>query len=184
MVSGVPFSSRTVLFLTKETDAKERERDFLVIGFTSTDPKDLARRWAELPRSKEFRHMPAARKPHGQVWVHWEQAYRWLQPYINVGVGSLIQRTVLPDAEEIQANLTDAYLTLKIKYAGLAVTHEGPLPAGVLGVPLMAAMSLEEDRSGGSDLARERQACRQLKVLHHHAKLFKKDLGRWPAEVT
>jgi hypothetical protein len=48
----------------------------------------------------------------------------------------------------------------------------------------LVGVSFAPDESGASDLARERLASQRLKVLYHHAKLFKKDVGRWPAEVA
>ena len=42
-----PLSMRTVLFTTRETDAKDRDRDFLVLAQTSTSPEQLVRRWIE-----------------------------------------------------------------------------------------------------------------------------------------
>ena len=55
---------------------------------------------------------------------------------------------------------------------------------GVLVAPAMITASTALDASGDTDLARERIASRRLRVLYHHCKLFKKDLGRWPAEIA
>jgi len=66
----------------------------------------------------------------------------------------------------------------------LTVSHAGPMPLGAVFVPPMATLAAAPDDFGGSDLARERLAVQRLDVLYHHSKLFRKDLGRWPAEVA
>jgi hypothetical protein len=180
----MPLSYRPVVFLTQETDAGGRQRDFLIVAMTSTTPEDLVRRWLDLPRPADRRFLPSVKRPHGEAWVNWRQLYRWVVPYLNVGLSGVAFGALLPDADEIGENLTDASVTLHISYGGLSVAHEGPVPAGVLAVPVLFSLATTEDRSGGSNLARERQASRQLQVLYHHAKLFQKDQGRWPAEVA
>ncbi|UCG16300.1 MAG: hypothetical protein JSV19_13500 [Phycisphaerales bacterium] len=181
---ATPASLRAVLFVKKETDAKGRERSFLVIGRTSTSPEELVERWVGIPRRPDRRFLPSVRKTRGQVWVNWRQLYRWLSPWANIGLSTLASSTLLPDVDTIASRLTDASVTVKMRYAGLTVEHHGPVPGGVIVVPALLAVATAEGPSGASDLARERDAARKLKVLHHHAKLFRKDLGRWPAEVA
>ncbi|MCP4592894.1 MAG: hypothetical protein GY842_19330 [bacterium] len=180
--SIMPFVNRPVLFITKEVDAKGRERDFLVVGMTTSSPKRLVRRWVESPRPKERRYLPDARKPHGEVWINWQQAYRLIQPYVNLSLAVISRDLLLPRMKDLQGRLTDAALVVKVRYSGIEATHRGPIPAGVIALPTLFGLATTETR--GTDLARERSACRTLKVFHHHAELFKKDLGRWPAELA
>ncbi|MCK4659427.1 MAG: hypothetical protein KAV82_07885, partial [Phycisphaerae bacterium] len=179
----MPWVMRPVLFVTTETDARDRERDFLVLAFTTTSPKNLVRRWIEMPRPKDRRFLPEKRKVHGQMWVNWEQTYKWIQPYLNLSLSIVSRDLLLPSAKEMSDKLTDASLTMKVRYEGVRVSHRGPIPAGVVAVPTLLGIASEME-SRGSDLARERSACRRLKVFYHHAKLFERDMGRWPAELA
>jgi len=129
-------------------------------------------------------YLPSRRKTNGQLWVHWQQVYRWLHPYLNVALSASSVDTLLPYPDEIESKLTSALLTAKVSYTGMTLTHTGPMPLGIVTVPGMVMTATGTDESGGSDLSRERLACRHLRVLYHHAKLFKKDHGRWPAEVA
>ena len=180
----MPLVMRPVLFTTTEVDARERERDFLVLGWTSTSPEALVRRWLDLPRSEGKRHLPTKRKTNSQLWVNWRQVYKWVSPYVNVPWGSLTGDALLPHVEEVASSMTDALITARTRYAGLSVSHTGPIPVGTLVVPALVSASTAADVGSGSDLARERLACQRLKVLYHHAKLFREDMGRWPAEVA
>ncbi len=182
MGGGMAFSMRTVLFLTTETDAGGQQRNILVIGSTSTSPDGLVKRWLNFPRHQARRFLPAESGTRGQAWVNWRQVYRHVVPYLNVTISSVTRSDLLPGADEVSTHLTDGMFTAQMQYAGMAIRHEGPIPAGTLVVPALAVVSLMEE-SGGTDLARERDAARKLKVLHHHARLFRKDVGRWPAEV-
>jgi hypothetical protein len=179
----MPLTMRPVLFTNSEVDAKDRERSFMVLGFTSTSPERLVRRWLDLPRSKDRRYLPEKRKTNGQLWVNWDVLYRWVSPYVNVPIGAVATVLPLPAADEVKSDMTDAIVTAKLSYQGLKLSHTGPVPIGALVVPALVGASTSIEDSGDSDLARERSACRRLKVLYHHAKLFKKDIGRWPAEV-
>ncbi|MFH0980673.1 MAG: hypothetical protein V2A79_03930 [Planctomycetota bacterium] len=180
----VPAVMRPVLFVAKEIDAKDREREFLVLGLTSTSPERLVRRWIEMPRAKARRFLPTESKTDGQMWINWRQAYRWIQPYLNVALSAVSRDLLLPRAKDMADGLTDASFTLDVKYGGLSVAHRGPMPVGVLAVPVLFGIATSLDETSGSDLARERLACRRLKVIYHHARLFKQDLGRWPAELA
>lgn len=180
----MPLSLRPVLTVVKELDARERERDILLLAWTSTAPEDLVRRWLDLPRGQDRRFLPSSTKTSGQAWLNWLAFYKWVSPYLNVGLSGLGVETLLPEAEAIRADLTDAEVTAKLKYSGLALSHRGPLPAGAVLLPALVGASLVPDESGGSDLARERLACERLRVLYHHCKLFQKDRQRWPAELA
>lgn len=180
-----PLSMRTVLFVTRETDARDRDRDFLVLAQTSTSPEQLVRRWIDFPRGGErLRYLPSAKRTYGQAWVNWKQLYAWVHPWINVGLSATVRSGLLPSAESMVDDLTDAWATVKVQYSGLVVSHQGPIPSGLLAIPILMGMSMQMDESGGSDLARERLACRRLRVLFHHCALFKEDLHRWPAELA
>ena len=180
----VPFAMRPVLFTTTERDAKGKSRDMICVAWTTTSPSDLARRWLDLPRRDALHYLPDARKTSGQAWVHWRKLYDWIHPYLNIAISVRSMDALLPPTEEVKADLTDALLTVRVSYSGLTVDHTGPAPMGVLAVPSMLAASVTEQDAGESDLARERLASRRLKVLYHHCKLFKKDIGRWPATVA
>ena len=180
----MPLVMRPVIFATRELDARDRERDYLVVAWTSTGPEDFVRRWLDLPRGADKLYLPQKRRTNGQIWINWKQAYRWLVPYVNLALSAVVRDTLMPSADDVAAGMTDGWVTVKATYGGLRVSYRGPLPTGVIVVPAMLAVSLAEDESAGSDLARERAACRRLRVLYHHCKLFKKDMGRWPAEIA
>jgi len=173
-----------VMFTTKETDAKGKDRDVLVLAWTSTSPENLVRRWVDFPRGKDRRCHPSGGKTDGQLWLHWRQLYRWVHPYVDVALSAASVDALLPSAEAVKSSLSDATVSANLKYAGLTVAHRGPIPLGALAVPAMLGVALAEDDGGGSDLARERLASRRLRVLYHHCKHFHKDLGRWPAEIA
>ena len=61
---------------------------------------------------------------------------------------------------------------------------QGPLPLGAAYVPAVTAASAFGDAGPRLRGARELVACRNLRVLYHHSKLFKKDYGRWPSTVA
>jgi hypothetical protein len=182
----MPLVMRPVVFTANEIDARGNERDFVVLAWTSTSPERFVRRWLDLPRTKDRRrrYLPQKRKTDGQVWINWRQLYKWFSPYVNAPMGTLVGEVPLPSPEDVESSMTDALATAKLGYNGLTVKHTGPVPLGAVLVPTLVSSSLSPDKSGGSDLARERLACQRLKVFYHHSKLFKKDVGRWPAEVA
>ena len=155
-----------------------------MVALTSTSPSRLAARWLDLPRSGKARRLPSVRKANGQLWINWDVAFRTISPYVNAGWGAVTGRPLLSLSRDVAAQLADALVTAKAGYAGLSLEHQGPVPVGALLVPTLVGMALEPDERGGSDVARERLACQRLKVLHHHAKLFRADIGRWPAELS
>jgi hypothetical protein len=180
----MPLVMRPVLFVADEKDAKDRERSFLVIGWTSTSPERFVERWLQFPRSDKRKLLPTKAKTDGQIWVNWERVYERFSPYANVAMGAVAEGQLLPAFEAVKAQLSDGLLTANLGYAGLTVTHTGPIPVAVLVVPPMGTVAAAPDEFGGSDLSRERLATQRLQVLYHHSKLFKKDIGRWPAEVA
>lgn len=181
----LPMVLRPVLFTTTDTDAKGKERDYLVVGWTSTSPERFVRRWLDFPRrDAEMLHLPTQSKTNGQLWVNWKRVYKLLSPYANLAIESFVKDSLLPPYDEVADKLTDASLSMKASFTGMKAAYTGPLPIGSLVLPSMVATSLAPDESGGSDLARERLATQRLKVFYHHAKLFKTDIGRWPAELA
>lgn len=180
----MPLVLKPVVFTTREIDARGRERDFIVVAWTSTTPDDFVRRWLGFPRDRKNRHLPSQRKMNGELWIHWQQVYRWVHPYLDLGLSMISTDVLFPRAGAVASDLTDARITADLKYAGLTFRHRGPVPLGVLVVPSLIDVSLAPDETGGSDVARERLACQRLRVLYHHCKLFRGDLGRWPAEVA
>lgn len=179
----MPFAMKPVIFTTKERDARDAERDFLIVAFTTTAPDQLVRRWLAYPRTRDRRYVPADAKTSGEMWINWKDAYRLIHPYLDLVLNVGSSGALLPHADRLAAHLTPGRLTAQVKYAGLQLVHEGPMPVGVLVLPPMLTVSLEPDTSGSSDLAREQFAVQRLQVLHHHAQLFHKDVNRWPAEL-
>jgi len=179
----MPFVMRPVLFTTTESDTKDRQREFLVVGMTTTNPRDFVERWLQHPRTKEFRHLPTEGKSNGQAWVQWRNVYELVSPYLNLTLAGAGIDALLPTVESMKDRLGEGLVTVKVKYSGLTATGSGPVPLGAAFVPSMFIGSMAADESGASDLARERLASQRLKLLYHHSKLFKKDIGRWPAEI-
>lgn len=186
MVPGatMPFVYRSVLFNTKELDARDRERDFLVMGFTTTNPLKLVRRWNALPRQAEQKlHLPTSRRTNGQAWLNWRAIYAQLAPYFNLALSGISAKRMLPPVAEVAQQLPPGQATMKVSYTAATLSHSGPAPLGTLILPAMF-MSAQAPGSTNSDLARERLAIERLKLLYHHSKLFRKDIGRWPARVS
>jgi hypothetical protein len=104
-------------------------------------------------------------------------------PYVNVILAGAGIDALWPSPRSVADSLTDAEVNVKLTYSGLHSTHQGPIPWGTLLVPSLVASALTADESGESDLSRERLASQRLRLLHYHSKLFKKDVGRWPAEL-
>jgi hypothetical protein len=73
---------------------------------------------------------------------------------------------------------------VRIEFAGLKVRHVGPVPLSTAYIPVAAGIALGKSLDSASESAREEIASRHLRVLHHHATLFNKDFGRWPARVA
>lgn len=178
-----PASMRPVLFVAKERDAKDRQREFLVLAMVSTAPEDFVRRWLALPRDEKRLFVPEQSKTEGQAWLNWPQLYRWVSPYLNVVLSALEQRRLLPTSDELEGRLSPGWLTLDTRYSGLSASAKGPMPLGAFVIPALAEMALTES-GANSDIARERLAARRLKLFHYHARLFRKDIGRWPAEIN
>ena len=178
----MPARYRTVIFFDDWAKANDSKKDRLIIAQTSTWAEDTVRQWDRLCR-RTYK-MPSSSKVHWQGRVRWKKIYELVGPYLTLLAGFSDNATIPPDAEKISGSLADAVVNIKIGYGGLHVRHTGPVPIGVVYVPAVAAVSLESSSSPSSESARERVAARHLRVLYHHAKLFRKDYGRWPATVA
>lgn len=174
---------RTVVFFESPQDEDDRHR--LIIAETSTQPEDAIKRWQSLRRkSKDNIQIPDSKNAHWQLVINWRKVYEWVQPYITVLAATVQVTESAPTAEKLGDALCDSTINVKIEYAGLDVRHTGPIPIGAAYVPGVTIASLSATASYTSEAAREQSACRNLRVLYHHAKLFKKDYGRWPATVA
>lgn len=174
---------RTVVFFEEPEDDKGQHR--LIIAETSTQPSDAIKRWRELRRkSRDNVEVPDTKDVHWQMVLNWKKIYELAQPYLTVFAGSSDAVDTAPSVESLSDVLCDSVVNVKIEYAGLDVRHTGPLPIGAAYVPGVTLASLSATASYASEAAREQTACRNLRVLYYHAKLFKKDYGRWPATVA
>ncbi|RIK68786.1 MAG: hypothetical protein DCC65_01230 [Planctomycetota bacterium] len=175
---------RTVLFFDEAEDEGGKHR--LIIAETSTGADDAVRRWKELKRQPRsaWKRLPDTSKSHWQIVLNWRRLYAFAQPYLSLLAASAEGGQSAPRGEELEDALLDSLINVRIEYAGLDVRHVGPAPLGFIYVPTVAAASLSAGSDPSSEAERERMACRNLRVLHHHAGLFKKDYGRWPATVA
>jgi hypothetical protein len=186
-----PVTYRTVLFFDGEEKPEDDEGDWsgrplrLVVAQTSTWAEDAVANWDSLTSRKRTRvAIPSSKKAHWQAKVMWRRIYALAQPYLCLMAGTSEDTKMPPTAEELGEALTDSTVNVRIELSRLQATHRGPIPIGAVYVPAVTAMSLGGTADPGSEASRERIACRHLRVLYHHAKLFKKDYGRWPATVA
>jgi hypothetical protein len=180
--SIMPARYRTVLFF----DAPEEEaRSRLIIAQTSTAAADAVRHWKELTKGKKSCiTVPDSTKTHWQARINWRSVYTLAQPYLCV-LSSLEEDTSLPPTpSELAEALTDSVINIRIDFGGLEIRHAGPIPVGAAFVPAIVAMALSDSGGAWSEAGREKTACQHLRTLYYHARLFKKDYGRWPATVA
>jgi hypothetical protein len=182
--SGGLFQMRPVIFINEEQDASGRSREFMVMALTSTRPVGFVNRWLDAPRPADRRYVPDSRKTEGQGWFNWKKVYETAAPYMNLFIAAAAPDSILPKADELEEHLTEGRLTVNIKWTGATVDHSGPVPVGLVAAPALFSLSLQPEQSGATDLARERFARKRLDLFYHHAKLFKQDIGRWPAELA
>jgi hypothetical protein len=128
--------------------------------------------------------VPSSEKAHWQARIHWRSIYDLVHPYLSTFACLSGDATLPPTSEEIADSLDDSEVNVRIEFNGLQVRHTGPIPFGAAYVPGVTIASLSASADPSSESARERVACRHLRVLYHHARLFKKDYGRWPATVA
>lgn len=178
-----PFVMRPVLFLQDVTDKDGEIRQRLIVAMTSTSPKALVRRWVRGRLATERRTLPTDGELHWQAVVNWKQIYELAAPWLNLLASVTPEARFLPSVEEMGPALTDSRIDVQRKAAYLRTFHTGPVPVGAAFIPTVVGMAARSAQTSGSDLARERLAVRNLRVLYHHSKLFKQDYNRWPAEV-
>jgi hypothetical protein len=183
-----PATYRTVVFFVepdKADDGRESKEVRLIVAKTPMWASDAVRHWTELMRSAKSRiAVPDSKQAHWQARINWRSVYGLLQPYLALAAGLSKDTALPPTPEELGAALTDSVVDIRIDFGGLQVNHTGPVPAGAVYVPAMVAVGLGATGDPSSEAERERVACRHLRVLYHHAKLFRKDYDRWPATVA
>ncbi|MEK6643197.1 MAG: hypothetical protein AABZ08_04755 [Planctomycetota bacterium] len=181
-------SYRSVVFIEESAavdDDEDSVKATLVIAEIATTPDEAVRRWRDLrSKTSAWERLPSSETASWEAVIHWKTMYGLAEPFLSVFGNLGEEAQSLPSATELESALVESRLHLKIEYAGLDVRHKGPLPFGAAYVPAITAMSLSQTAGYGSEADRERIACQNLRTLHHHAKLFRKDYGRWPATVA
>lgn len=188
-----PFVFRHVLFVQETKDAEGQDQHLMILGMTSTDPRRFVERWCASRPADEFNSVPTEEKLDAQGFIHWKAIYKLAAPYINMAASLSPDAKFLPAAEDIQAHLVDSQVDVQLVVPGeddpmskpsfLKTRHLGPVPMGILYLPTVVGIASAPSHMGDTDLARERVAVRNLRVLYKNCKLFKKDYGRWPAEM-
>jgi hypothetical protein len=180
----MPVTYRTVIFFDQPPEGETGETR-LIVAQASTRADQAVAHWRELMKGSRSRiTVPDSPKAHWQGRISWSSAYGLLQPYLCFLASLAADSALPPTADELEDALTDSVVDVRIEYAGLQVRHHGPIPMGAFYVPGIVAASLGSSASMWSEAGREQIACRHLRVLYHHAKLFKADYGRWPATVA
>lgn len=180
---GAAFANfRTVIFFEPGNPDRKTE-DRMIVAQTTSFPEDAVIQWRKLLRKQTIR-LPEGADAHWQARISWRRIYSQLEPYIGLATAFGEDTRPLPSAESLGDALSEATLNIRIETSGVRVTHVGPIPVGIFLVPTVFAEALGSRGNPSSEAERERLACRNLRVLQHHAKLFKKDYGRWPATVA
>lgn len=181
--TGISLSSgRKVVFFDIDRDG-DKEISRLVIAQTSTLADDAVAHWKSL-RRRGTTKVPDSPDAHWQARISWRLVYGHIEPYVMLFTSFAENAKPLPSVDELADALTDSVLNIRIEATGVRIVHDGPIPAGAFFVPSMVAEAVMSEGDPSSEAERERIACRHLRVLYHHAKLFKKDYGRWPATVA
>jgi hypothetical protein len=181
----MPATYRTVVFFDPPRGEKEKEARGLIVAQTPMWAPDAVQHWRQLTKSAKSRvTVPDSKQAHWQARISWRRAYDLFHPYLALVAGLSDGAVAPPSAEELKGSLADSVVDIRIDYGGLQVRASGPVPLGALYVPAVAVASLISTGDPDSEAERERVACRHLRVLYHHAKLFRKDYGRWPATVA
>ncbi len=177
---------RTVVFLTAPDGAKDDAPESrLIIAYTPQWAEDAVAGWKRRSSRRRDRvRLPSAENIHWQARLNWRALYAQVQPYLTLASSVTGDASAPPDPDDLADALVDSVIDLRIEIAGLRMQHVGPVPVGAVYVPSVAAAALASGDDAGSESQRLRLACRQLRVLHHHAKLFRDDYGRWPATVA
>jgi hypothetical protein len=151
----LPFIMRPVLFVTEEKDAKDRERSFLVIAWTTTSP-GFVERWRRLPRNDSA--VPATRRTGADV----DQLAGVRRLILTPTCFGRPPARAAPAVLDDKAQLTDV-VTATSATAGLTLSHAGPLPVGRWS-SVMGTVAAAPDEFGGSDW-RERLAAASRSAL-------------------
>lgn len=178
-----PATYRTVLFVDTRGEG-DNAVSHVIIAQTSGWAEDAVRHWKKLTASKQTVKIPSSRKYHWQARLHWKSVYELIQPYLGLAAAFTSGSTMPPEAQELSDSLDDAIIDVNIGLGGVRARHRGPVPLGLVYVPAVTAVSFSSTPDPASEAAREQTAARHLRVLHHHASLFRKDYGRWPANVA
>lgn len=180
-----PLTFRTVIFFDEVPREGQDPRKRLIIAATPAWADDAVRHWKALRRgTKQMLPGPSDTKPAWELVIRWREIYTLAEPYLMLMASLNPDARAPASAEQLAAALEDSRITVRIEYAGLDVRHAGPIPVGAAYIPAVVASSLSARSSADSEAERERVACQNLRVLHHHAKLFRKDYGRWPTSVA
>jgi hypothetical protein len=178
-----PFTYRTVIFF--DTQGADDAGGRLIVCQTSMWADDAVSHWKALTGSQRRRvNMPDSDRVDWQARIRWKPIYEIVRPYLVLTASMTEEASPLASVEELADALADSVINIRIQYAGLDVRHTGPFPFGAAYVPMVAATALSSGGDPRSEAARQRVACQHLRVLYHHARLFHKDYGRWPATVA
>lgn len=163
-------------------ESKDDTPRMVVIANTTNWADDAVRNFRE--QIAHASKMPSTKKMDWQARINWANAYDLAYPYIAIGTGFADGAGMPPEPRDVNNLLSDSRLDVKISVGGFLARHIGPVPVGGIYVPALAGLTLSSSADPRSEIAREQTACRRLRVLYHHCKLFKKDYGRWPATVA
>lgn len=178
-----PFNMKTVVFVDSASDSGKSGR--LIIAQTSTRADDMVRRWRKLARSEKLMsNIPSSADAHWQARIRWPELYAHAHPWVSMLAAFASAAALPPTVAELGDGLSDSVLDVKIEFSGLKVNHQGPVPLGAAYVPIAIAAAVDADESFDSESMRERVAIENLRVLQHHAVLFRKDFNRWPSRVS
>lgn len=178
-----PVAYRTVIFADSIGDG-DAAQEYLIIAETSQWADDAVGRWSDYRARDALVTMPSSERPHWEGRINWRRLYETAQPYLAILASFDGESSLPPSVDELRGALRESHIEVRIAFSGLSIVHTGPIPAGAAYVPGVAVMALSSAADPSSEAAREQTAIRKLRVLHHHAKLFKKDYGRWPATVA
>lgn len=174
---------RTVIFFESIQVEDDKTEDRLVIVKTTHFAEDAVRRWQKLTAGKTLR-IPDSKEAHWQGRIRWKEVYKLAEPWLGLITAFGEDTQPLPSAASLGDALCDSVIDARIEAGQLRVMHVGPVPFGAVFVPVAIAQAFSQEAGPSSEAQREALAARNLRVLYHHAKLFKKDYGRWPATVA
>lgn len=177
----VPATFRSVLMFPPSDD--EARSGLVVLAQTSGFAEDAVANWKKVTAGRRNVTSYPSGDSHWQIVLNWRLIYDYALPYLTLATSMSEEPSPPPEGEEISDALVDGRLDIRIEGGGLRVTHVGPVPFGAVFVPGTIVSALQTHDDPSSEAERAALACRKLRVLYYHAKLFKKDYGRWPATV-